>query len=45
MQFEVDTAHLGAAMSELTRLGIRTLTAQPPTLEELFRRHYEAEQR
>ncbi len=45
VQFEVDTAHLGATMSALTGLGVRTLTAQPPTLEELFRRHYEAEQR
>ncbi len=44
-QFEVDTAHIGAALSELTVLGIRTLTAQPPTLEELFRRHYEADSR
>jgi ABC-2 type transport system ATP-binding protein len=38
--FEVDTDHLGAAMEALGRLGIRTLTSQPPTLEELFLRHY-----
>jgi len=38
--FEVDTDHLGAAIDALGRLGIRTLTSQPPTLEELFMRHY-----
>jgi ABC-2 type transport system ATP-binding protein len=44
-QFEVDTADIGGALSELAALGVRTLTAQPPTLEELFRRHYEADSR
>lgn len=38
--FEVDTVELGAALEALGRFGIRTLTSQPPTLEELFRRHY-----
>jgi ABC-2 type transport system ATP-binding protein len=44
-QFEVDTADIGGALSELVPLGVRMLTAQPPTLEELFRRHYEADSR
>ncbi|KAA1395164.1 ABC transporter ATP-binding protein [Aeromicrobium ginsengisoli] len=38
--FEVDTVHLGAALQALGRFGVRTLTSQPPTLEELFLRHY-----
>jgi len=38
--FEVDSEHLGAALEALGRFGIRTLTSQPPTLEELFLRHY-----
>ena len=40
VRFEVDTDDLGAAIDALGRLGIRTLTSQPPTLEELFMRHY-----
>ncbi|MFC7448098.1 ATP-binding cassette domain-containing protein [Rhodococcus daqingensis] len=39
-RFQVDTADLDAAITHLTRFGIRTLTSQPPTLEELFLRHY-----
>ena len=30
-------------LAELTAVGVRTLTSQPPTLEELFLRHYEDE--
>ncbi|WP_328396895.1 ABC transporter ATP-binding protein [Nocardia sp. NBC_00416] len=40
VRFQVDTVELGAAMEHLTTFGIRTLTSQPPTLEELFLRHY-----
>ncbi|WP_280209294.1 ABC transporter ATP-binding protein [Nocardia cyriacigeorgica] len=39
-RFQVDTVDLDAAISHLTGFGIRTLTSQPPTLEELFLRHY-----
>ena len=39
-RFDVDTAQLGATMRHLASLGIRSLTSQPPTLEELFLRHY-----
>jgi polyether ionophore transport system ATP-binding protein len=39
-KFDVDTAQLDGAIKHLTGLGIRTLTSQPPTLEELFLRHY-----
>ncbi len=40
IHFEVDTASLGAALAKLGEFGIETLTSQPPTLEELFLRHY-----
>jgi polyether ionophore transport system ATP-binding protein len=39
-RFDVDTAHLDGALKLVTNLGVRTLTSQPPTLEELFFRHY-----
>ncbi|WP_375000590.1 ATP-binding cassette domain-containing protein [Aeromicrobium sp. CTD01-1L150] len=38
--FEVDSDRLGAALEPLTAAGVRALTSQPPTLEELFMRHY-----
>jgi len=40
--FDVDTPLLGEALALLTAAGIRTLTSQPPTLEQLFLRHYAA---
>ncbi|GAA3106587.1 ABC-2 type transport system ATP-binding protein [Kribbella aluminosa] len=40
---EVDTAQLDAVMRQLSASGIKSLVAQPPTLEELFLRHYEDE--
>jgi ABC-2 type transport system ATP-binding protein len=39
-RFDVDTTHLHGALERLTCLGVRTLVSQPPTLEELFLRHY-----
>ncbi|WP_149258735.1 ABC transporter ATP-binding protein [Actinomadura sp. K4S16] len=41
IEFQVDASELDAALKELTRIGVRTLTSRPPTLEELFLRHYE----
>ncbi|MDX6260358.1 MAG: polyether ionophore transport system ATP-binding protein [Kribbellaceae bacterium] len=38
---EVDTAQLDGLMKQLAASGIKSLVAQPPTLEELFLRHYE----
>ncbi|MEU8246143.1 ABC transporter ATP-binding protein [Nonomuraea sp. NPDC048916] len=38
--FQVATGELDAALRQLTSVGVRTLTSQPPTLEELFMRHY-----
>jgi ABC-2 type transport system ATP-binding protein len=40
---EVDTDRLDAVMTQLTSSGLRSLTVQPPTLEELFLRHYRTE--
>jgi ABC-2 type transport system ATP-binding protein len=37
---EVDTAELDAFVRLLAGAGVRSLTSQPPTLEELFLRHY-----
>ena len=42
VRFQVDTAQLGGVLAELTRIGVRSLVSQPPTLEELFLRHYQA---
>jgi ABC-2 type transport system ATP-binding protein len=38
--FDVDSDDLDAAMRVLTAVGLRSLTAHPPTLEELFLRQY-----
>lgn len=40
VRFEVDTARTDAALGVLLEAGVRSLTAQPPTLEDLFLRHY-----
>ena len=39
-RFEVETTGLDAALDALQAAGVRSLTSQPPTLEELFLRHY-----
>jgi polyether ionophore transport system ATP-binding protein len=39
-RFSVDTATLEGALEALTGLGVRSLVSRPPTLEELFLRHY-----
>ena len=38
--FEVDGDHVGEVMSLLTDLGIESIVAHPPTLEQLLMRHY-----
>ena len=37
---DVDTKDLDALLGHLTRVGVHSLACQPPTLEELFLRHY-----
>jgi ABC-2 type transport system ATP-binding protein len=39
-RFSVDTARLDPTIRYLSELGVRSLTSRPPTLEELFLRHY-----
>ena len=41
--FAVDTAQVGAVMSDLAQRGIVTLQSTPPTLEDLFMRYYNSE--
>ncbi|WP_030690824.1 ABC transporter ATP-binding protein [Streptomyces globisporus] len=40
VRFQVDTDKLDAVLRSLTASGVRSLTSTPPTLEELFLRHY-----
>jgi len=40
VRFEIDTDHLDVAVRRLGELGVRSLVSHPPTLEELFLRHY-----
>jgi ABC-2 type transport system ATP-binding protein len=43
VQFQVDAAELNQAVARLSAAGVRSLVSQPPTLEELFLRHYQTE--
>ena len=43
VHLQVDTARLDAVVRHLSAAGLRSLTSQPPTLEELFLRHYQAD--
>ena len=40
VRFDVDTTDLDAAIRHLSELGLVSLESRPPTLEELFLRHY-----
>jgi ABC-2 type transport system ATP-binding protein len=40
---DVDTGQLGILLERLTAVGVSTLLSAPPTLEELFLRHYGAQ--
>ena len=40
LRADVDTERLNDVLRELTSVGVRSLTSHPPTLEELFLRHY-----
>ncbi|MEN3608366.1 ABC transporter ATP-binding protein [Plantactinospora sp. ZYX-F-223] len=39
-RFEVESGTLDPVLAHLARFGVRALTSTPPTLEELFMRHY-----
>jgi ABC-2 type transport system ATP-binding protein len=38
--FDVDNDSIGAVLTAMSTLGVRSFTAAPPSLEELFMRHY-----
>src|SRR5690606_22753275 len=38
--FDVDDARIGGVLAALTAMDVRSFTAAPPSLEELFMRHY-----
>jgi ABC-2 type transport system ATP-binding protein len=40
VRFDVDAEALDPALRQLTGVGVRSLVSRPPTLEELFLRHY-----
>jgi ABC-2 type transport system ATP-binding protein len=40
VRFDVETRSLEDALRQLTDIGVRSLSSRPPTLEELFLRHY-----
>ena len=40
VRFEVDGDHIDATIRELAALGVRSIVAHPPTLEQLLLRHY-----
>jgi ABC-2 type transport system ATP-binding protein len=42
---QVDSDRLNGVLRRLTAAGVRSLTSQPPTLEELFMRHYRTGER
>jgi ABC-2 type transport system ATP-binding protein len=42
--FEVDNAKLDQVMVHLAQAGVRSLVSRPPTLEQLFLRHYGADE-
>jgi ABC-2 type transport system ATP-binding protein len=43
VRLQVDTDKLDAVLRQLSKSGVRSLTSTPPTLEELFLRHYQQE--
>ncbi|MEH0520682.1 ABC transporter ATP-binding protein [Streptomyces stelliscabiei] len=45
VHLQVDTDKLDAVLRSLTDSGVRSLTSTPPTLEELFLRHYQDDTR
>ncbi|PAZ13918.1 ABC transporter [Streptomyces sp. SA15] len=45
VRLQVDTDKLDAVLRSLSESGVRSLTSTPPTLEELFLRHYQEDVR
>jgi len=45
VRFDVDTDALEPALQTLVKVGVRSLVSQPPSLEELFLRQYQRDER
>ncbi|WP_030440990.1 ABC transporter ATP-binding protein [Actinoplanes subtropicus] len=45
IRFDVDTDALEPALQTLVKVGVRSLVSQPPSLEELFLRQYQRDER
>ena len=45
LSFQVDTEELDNVMKYVSQFGIVKLESSPPTLEDLFMRHYEGDRR
>ncbi|MBM2618239.1 ABC transporter ATP-binding protein [Actinoplanes sp. LDG1-06] len=45
VRFDVDTDALEPALQKLVKVGVRSLVSQPPSLEELFLRQYQKDER
>jgi len=43
LSFQVDSDEVGNVLSSIARFGIKKLESMPPTLEDLFMRHYHTE--
>ncbi len=43
VSFQVDASQLDGVLRHLASFGVRSFVSRPPTLEELFLRHYETE--
>lgn len=41
VEFDVDSSQIGPAIEQLSEFGIQSLISHPPTLEQLFLRHYD----
>ncbi|ABX42205.1 ABC transporter ATP-binding protein [Lachnoclostridium phytofermentans] len=42
LSFQVDSAEIGNVISHISKFGVKKLESTPPTLEDLFMRHYNA---
>ena len=44
LSFQVDSTEINAVISHISKFGVKRLESMPPTLEDLFMRHYTAAQ-
>jgi ABC-2 type transport system ATP-binding protein len=43
LSFQVDSEEVGSVVSKISKYGVKKLESMPPTLEDLFMRHYSAD--